>query len=92
MLVFFDYPTKVYLKINWWDFLSLKIAKQKFNKVFLTSAFYIVKFHMRTQTQYKLAIPIFLVSYVHTNTSDLDYSTEKLGLMLLDCYNGFIYV
>ena len=44
---------------------------------------------MRTQTQYTLAILRFLVSYDRTKASDLDYSTEELRVMWLDCYNVF---
>ena len=44
---------------------------------------------MRTQTQYTLAILLFLVSYDRTKVSDLDYSTEKLRVMWLDCHNVF---
>ena len=44
---------------------------------------------MKTQTQYTLAILLFLVSYGRTKASDLDYSTEELRIMWFDCYNVF---
>ena len=44
---------------------------------------------MKTQTQYTLAILLLLVSYCRTKASDLDYSTEELRVMWLDCYNVF---
>ena len=44
---------------------------------------------MKTQTQYMLAILLLLVSYGHTEASELDYSTEELRVMWLDCYNVF---
>ena len=44
---------------------------------------------MRTQTQYTLAILLFLVSYGRIKASYLDYSTEELRVMCLDCYNVF---
>ena len=44
---------------------------------------------MKTQTQYTLAILLFLVSYGRTKASDLDYSTEELRVMWLDCHNVF---
>ena len=44
---------------------------------------------MRTQTQYTLAILLFLVYYGQTKASDLDYSTKELRVMWLDCHNVF---
>ena len=44
---------------------------------------------MKIQTQYTLVILLFLVSCGHTKASDLDYSTEELRVMWLDCYNVF---
>ena len=45
---------------------------------------------MKTQTQYTLAIFLFLLSYSRTKASDLDYSTEELRVKWLVCYNVFI--
>ena len=44
---------------------------------------------MKTQTQYALAILLFLVSYGRTKASELDYSTEQIREMWQACSYNF---